>query len=184
MNRKITATITMLICIYLDCIFFARVHFMDIRPDAMLAATISFAVLSGSVPGAVFGAVGGLLLDILAGRYVGLSAALYLLCGLAGGFFYKKFYADNIIVPALTAAACGLGKDLVLSLVALIAGARYAYGSILARVVLPSALLTGAFCILIHLILKPILARQVKRNPSDRLPVRDGKPIPAGKDNI
>lgn len=184
MNRKITAAILLLLCICLDSIFFTRVHFMDIRPDAMLAATVSFAVLSGSVSGAVFGLVGGLLLDILVGRYVGLSAALYLLCGLAGGFFYKKFYADNIVVPAVTAAACGLLKDIILSVVALLAGARYAYTSILVRVVLPSALLTGVLCILIHLVLKPVLARQVKRSPSDKLPARDLKTTTTGKDSI
>lgn len=169
MNKKITAAILLFLCVYLDSIFFARVNVMDIRPDALLAATVSFAVLTGRYSGAVFGAIGGLLLDLLTARYLGLTAALLLVAGLCAGFFYKKFYADNIVVPAGSAVAAFLTKEIFMMLFMFIGGAAIPVQAILLKYMLPSAILTGILCILIHLVLKPVLARQVKRSQAERL---------------
>ncbi len=169
MNKKLTALFTILLCMYLDSIVFARINLFDIRPDAMLAATVSFAVLTGSFSGGVFGAAGGLLMDTLFGRNLGLYAMLYMIAGVAAGYFYKKFYADNLIVPATAAATAGLMKDLTLSFLVFAGGTRFQFGGILIRYIVPSALMTGLFCTLLHIVLKPALLTQVKRRHADRL---------------
>lgn len=169
MNKKVVALITILLCMYLDSIVFTRINLFDIRPDAMLAATVSFAVITGSLSGAVFGAAGGFLMDVLFGQSLGLYAALYLIAGLCAGFFYKKFYADNLIVPAAAAAIAGFIKDFILALILLISGAKFSFAGILLRYILPCALMSGMLCGLIHLMLKPTMARQVKRRQADRL---------------
>lgn len=164
MNKKIIAAVTILVCIYLDSVLFAQVNLYDIRPDAMLAATVSIAVLMGGSFGAVFGGIGGILMDILVGRFLGLSAALYLAAGMASGFFYRKYYADNALIPAAAAAGLGLGKELFLSAVVLLGGAKYTYLTLLTRYILPCAVLTGLLCTLMHLALKPLMLRQIKRS--------------------
>lgn len=169
MNKKLTALFTILLCMLLDSIVFARVNLFDIRPDAMLAATVSFAVLTGSGSGAVFGLCGGLLMDALFGRSLGLYAALYLIAGLCAGYFYKKFYADNLVVPAAAAAAAGFFKDIALAFVVFVGGARFGFAGIAIRYILPCAILTGLLCALLHLVLKPQLTRQVKRRQADHI---------------
>lgn len=169
MNKKLTAFVAILLCMYLDSIVFARINLFEIRPDAMLAATVSFAVLTGSFSGAAFGAAGGLLMDTLFGRSLGLYAILYMIAGMTAGYFFKKFYADNLIVPAAAAAAAGFVKDLILAFLVFAGGARFGFAGILIRYIVPSALMTGLFCTLIHPVLKPALLTQVKRRQADRL---------------
>lgn len=169
MNKKFVALITILLCMYLDSIVFTRIHLFDIRPDAMLAATVSFAVITGSLSGAVFGAAGGFLMDVLFGRSLGLYAALYMIAGLCAGFFYKKFYADNLIVPAAAAAIAGFVKDFILALILVIGGAKFSFAGILLRYILPCAVLSGMLCGMMRLTLKPLLERQVKRRQADKL---------------
>ena len=169
MNKKLTAFIAMLVCIQLDSVVFARLNLFDIRPDAMLAAAVSFGILQGSMFGAVYGAIGGLIMDLFFGTSLGLYSALYLTAGLAAGFFYKKFYADNLIVPAAAAAVAGFVKDLILAFIKAAGGAKFPFAGILLRYILPCAILTGGLCARMHIVLKPQLARQVKRRQFDRL---------------
>ena len=61
MNKKLTALVMILICMQLDSVVFTRINLFDIRPDAMLAATVSFGILQGPIFGAVYGAIGGVL---------------------------------------------------------------------------------------------------------------------------
>ncbi len=169
MNKKLTAFVAMLVCIQLDSVVFARLNLFDIRPDAMLAAAVSFGILQGSMFGAVYGAIGGLIVDLFFGTSLGLYGSLYLMAGLAAGVFYKKFYADNLIVPAAAAAVAGFAKDLILALIKAAGGAQFPFVGILLRYILPCAILTGVLCALMHIALKPQLARQVKRRQFDRL---------------
>ncbi|MDL2217141.1 rod shape-determining protein MreD [Christensenellaceae bacterium OttesenSCG-928-M15] len=167
MGRRITPVVVVLLCVYFDTVFFPRVNLLGMRPDAMLAATVSFAVLHGPFMGAALGAAGGILSDLIGGTAIGLSAAIYLVAGVAGGFFYKKFYADNVVVPALTAITCGLAKDIFMAIVRAIGGARFSFGAMFLQYILPSALMSGLLCILFHLALKPLAARQIKRQHAE-----------------
>lgn len=163
MNRRIIAFIAILLCLELDSTVFTRINIADIRPDAMLAATVSYAILEGSLPGALFGVSGGLLLDILFGQSLGLFGAFYMAAGLAAGFFYNKFYADNLIVPMAAAATACFLKDLLLALGKLVGGAAFPFAGLIVRYMLPCAILTGLLCALIHLLFKRLLVRQVMR---------------------
>ncbi len=169
MNKKLTALVAMIVCMQLDSIVFTRLNLFDIRPDAMLAAAVSFGILQGPMFGAVYGAVGGLVMDLFFGTSLGLYGALYLVAGLCAGFFYKKFYADNLIVPAAAAAAAGFAKDLILAIIKAASGAQFPFAGVFLRYILPCAILTGVLCALMHIAFKPQLARQVKRRQFDRL---------------
>lgn len=163
MNRKLLALLCILFCIYLDSMFFARINILGIRPDAMLATVVSFAVHTGSAAGAGLGVAGGLIIDLLFGRNIGLYGAIYLCAGFGAGYFYKKFYADNVIIPAASAAVLGVVKELLLALIVRLGGARYSFLNVFLRFILPSALLTGLLCALFHALLKPLTVPQIQR---------------------
>lgn len=164
MLYRTSVAISLLLAMYLDSVFFGRLNLVGIRPDCVLALSVSLGVLLGLQEGMLFGLLGGLLMDVFFGRAIGLSAMIYMLCGIAGGAFYKKFYADNIIVPAVTAAICALVKENFLALVVRIQGGNFGYFEMLFAYMLPCALLTGGLCALAHLLLKPTLQRQVKKH--------------------
>ena len=77
---------------------------------------------------------------------------------------YKKFYADNIIIPSVTAAVCALIKEHLMAVTVLLQGGRFSYLEMFFAYMLPCALLTGGLCALMHLLLKPTLQRQVKKH--------------------
>ena len=145
---------TAAVCVYLDSFLFNRFNLYGVRPDTLLAATAAMGVLFSNLPAMITGGAAGLLMDVLFNKAVGLSAAAYIVTGALAGSFFKKFYADNPVIPALTAAICAFLKEHVSALFLLIAGGRFPYVDMLFGYILPCALATGGFCVLIYLILK------------------------------
>ncbi len=150
-------TISIIVCSYLNAAFFTNINILGIRPDAILALIVSIGVLLGGLPASIIGLGVGLMMDVLFSKMVGLSAIAYIAAGIAGGLFYKKFYADNVIIPAITAVVSTFFKEHVLCLAALLAGARFNYGLMLVAYILPCCLLTGGICIPIHIVMKRVL---------------------------
>ena len=158
--RRAALPIALLIGIYLDSILFCRLNISGIRPDALLAVVVSASVLLGSVKGGLLGI--GLFMDVLFGKCVGLSAIAYMVAGAAGGMFYQKFYADNVIVPAGVAAVSALLKEHIMMLAVRLSGGTFSYAEMVGAYVLPSMLLTVALTMPVHVLLKRALARQVR----------------------
>lgn len=98
-----------------------------IRPDAIMALTASLGVLLGMKKGALFGLIMGLIADVLYSPMVGLSAMGYMFAGLLGGAFYQKYYADNIIIPALVAAVGAIFKECVMAAACAAGGAKFGF---------------------------------------------------------
>lgn len=161
--KKLIIAISLLLCVYFDSIFFVRINIWGVRPDMMLAIVVSYGVLLGSLQGALIGGIGGLFMDIMFGRYLGLNALMYLAAGFCAGLFYQKFYADNIIIPAATATVASFVKDLMYALIVWVTGVQYGFGWMLIQYIIPCAIFTGGMCALAHLLLKPLMERQVKR---------------------
>ena len=160
--RRAALPIALLIGIYLDSILFCRLNISGIRPDALLAVAVSAGVLLGSVKGGLLGVGIGLFMDVLFGKCVGLSAIAYMVADAAGGMFYQKFYADNVIVPAGVAAVSALLKEHIMMLAVRLSGGTFSYAEMVGAYVLPSMLLTVALTMPVHVLLKRALARQVR----------------------
>lgn len=167
--RKWLFVIVLIIAFYLDNTFFNIINLYGIRPDIELSVIISLGVLLGSAPAAATGFCLGLLADIFFNKIVGLTALTYMLSGVLSGFFYRKFYADNLIIPTVTAAAAFFAKAHVMFIASVICGAKPGYLLTLAAYILPCSLLTGGAAALTHLILKRILFRPLWRNAKLKL---------------
>ena len=85
-----------------------------------------------------------------------------MVAGSAGGMFYQKFYADNVIVPAGVAAVSALLKEHIMMLAVRLSGGTFSYAEMVGAYVLPSMLLTVALTMPVHVLLKRALARQVR----------------------
>lgn len=168
--RRLYLVLAVLAGLYLDSILFVKVNLNGIRPDALLALVAGMSLLLGSKKGAVFGLVCGLVADVLYARMVGLSAIGYMVCGAAGGAFYQKYYADNLVIPALIAAAGALFKEHVMALAAWLSGAAFSYFTVLGAYMLPCMLMTVALTIPVHVIMKRAFAHQLR---SERRAMRE-----------
>ncbi|MCR5610992.1 MAG: rod shape-determining protein MreD [Clostridiales bacterium] len=162
--RKWLVVLSLVIAFYLDTVFFNMLNLYGIRPDLTLAVIVSLGVLAGSGPAAAAGFITGLIADVLFNKIVGLTALSYMLSGFIAGFFYRKFYADNIIIPTVLLLICFFVKEHVFLFASLLAGARPNYFMTLITYILPSLLLTGGTVILVHLFFKKTLYRSLWRN--------------------
>ncbi|MBR5947975.1 MAG: rod shape-determining protein MreD [Clostridia bacterium] len=168
--RKILLALCVLAAVLLDYLLFPGLGLSRIAPDALIALLVSLSVLTGLLPAVPIAAILGLLIDIAFNRFIGMSAIPLFVSALAGSVFYGRFYADNIVIPAVTAAAAAFLKELFLLAALLFSGGRVSgYFALFALHILPASLLTGALCALIHLLFKNKLLRSSFRLDIDYL---------------
>ena len=104
----------------------------------------------------------GFVIDVVYNKYIGLTSLSLLIAALAGGAFYNKFYADNVIVPAGVAAVAYTVKEHILLFTLLISGGNLSsYFMLLLTHILPSAVLTGGFAALAHVVFKKVLFKSL-----------------------
>ncbi|MBC9783905.1 rod shape-determining protein MreD [Heliobacterium chlorum] len=65
----------------------------------VLIQVIFVGIMNGSRFGGLFGVLAGLLLDLVAGRYIGLNGLSMAAIGAAAGLIEGRLYRDNLIVP-------------------------------------------------------------------------------------
>lgn len=161
--------VSICVAIYLDSVFFNTVNFMGARPDAMLIVAVSFGVLMGGVPAALLGLLSGLFIDVMFSRPIGLHALAYMLSGAIGSVLYKKFYADNVVLPAVAVAAACFLKEHIMALALKLSGGTFSYFDMLGSYIVPCVLLSGALSMVVHALLKRSFSRQVGRRAEHRL---------------
>jgi rod shape-determining protein MreD len=119
------------------------------------------AAKEGQIFGTVTGFVAGLLLDILGGSFLGLSALSYALAGFAGGYFYnpdnEKFLIKYNFL--LVVFVCAFTSSFIYFSIFL-QGAFLTFWDILLKYVLPST----TYTVIISLIYAVIPRKGEKKN--------------------
>lgn len=163
MRRRILLIGAPLVAIGLDTLLFHQVNLFGVRPDALLCVIAVYGVLNGPGYAALAGLAAGLFMDVFFGRMVGLYAACYLAVGMVAGQFYRKFYADNVIVPSVVAAVGAFVKESAVAVAALLTGSRFGFFSALVEYIIPSALMSGIMSILLYWVSKRALSGQMDK---------------------
>ncbi|MBN1299101.1 MAG: rod shape-determining protein MreD [Actinobacteria bacterium] len=101
--------IFLIACIVIQLSFFEQLKIFNINVDIILVAVIGIAVFDGGIYGLVSGFVAGMLLDLMVGRVVGVSALLYSMSGYFTGRimsigFKKKIYIFILLIFFFTEA--------------------------------------------------------------------------------
>lgn len=89
---------------------FARLPLAGVRPDLLLLLTAFAGLQGGRGYGAAVGFAGGLLLDLVAGRLIGLGALAKACTGYVAGALGSRLFRDNPVV-VLTIVAVGTLLD-------------------------------------------------------------------------
>jgi len=72
-----------------------------VKPDLILILVISLGLVNGSREGAAAGFAGGLLEDLLLGRYVGVRVVSKMAAGYLAGLAGKRVYRDSLLTSVL-----------------------------------------------------------------------------------
>lgn len=164
MTRKVgfAIAIAVLICMFLDNIVFTTFNIAQVRPDMIMTLTVTLGILVGSTRSQIICGSVGLFYDILVGKYFGLNCAIYVVAGLIAGMFFRKFYTDNFVFPAIVTLILSFFREHFLALVAVLGGASFNYGYMLIAYIIPCSIFSAVMCIPLYLILKPLLIRYGK----------------------
>lgn len=166
--RKWVVAIACLLAFYMDAVLFRLIGIGTFAPEALIALFVCLGVLMDGAAAQVTAVLVGLLMDILFNKIVGPSGLFYLGAVLAGSIFRNKYYADNLIIPSVTAAGIVFVKEHIMLIIVLLTGGRIAsYVMIVLTHILPSALLTGGFTALAHLVLKSVIYSPLRRKDID-----------------
>lgn len=100
--RALILSILISILFVLQSSFFSHLQLFGARPDLILGLVVAVAIIAGPREGILAGLLGGFLVDLYRGTFIGLSIPGKVLTGLAVGFVPKRVYADNLLVPIFT----------------------------------------------------------------------------------
>ena len=140
--------------IIVQTMIFPYIPILGVEPDTLLCIVVSLGFTNGYFTAALTGLFGGLAFDILFGWPLGANALLYLLAGGLAGMAHERLRVENHLYACAFTAAISLVKEMLGFLTALIAGAHFSLGWALLSGALPTALLTGAAMLLIHVPLR------------------------------
>ncbi len=136
---------------------FPNINLFGIAPDIIICTISSIAILEIRMSGAVFGLACGLVLDLMFTGSIGFYAMAYFLTGAASyGISMRLRYVDKYIVPGCFAAGAYLFKELTSALLVYMTGLSFSLPQMLFRYILPEALFTGVFMLLVHTLMRKL----------------------------
>ncbi len=119
-------------------------------PNVLLSTAVFAGILAGGRSGMLCGFAGGLLLDLYYGDYLGFYALLYLLAGYAGSRFWKVFFEDRALVPAVFCFLADIASGIVIYITRFFLRGRIYLPGYILRVILPEALMTALAALILY----------------------------------
>ncbi len=160
---RLYVALTLMFAMFMDSVIFAKFNILGVVPDCVLAVVVCVGILMGTMDAGLAGCIAGLIIDVLFGKAVGVNALAYMISGMVGGIFYKKYFADNIFIPIATVAVCAFLKENFMAVVTGFIGGSFSYFEMLATYIIPSAVFTAVLCMPVHIYLKPRLLQSSKK---------------------
>ena len=132
-----------------DTAIFPNIGFLSVVPDMSLCVAVSFALLEGSLQGAIMGLGCGLLIDITCGSSLGFYALQYVIVGYLAGILSSRIKASKFLFPSVTIAISYFIKTGVLCILLFFRNVNTNFFIILATSLL-GALLTALWMQPVH----------------------------------
>lgn len=158
MNRKRLAeagraAVLVLVAVLLQTLVVSRVSVLGVTADLFLIFTVVAAISRGSVYGAVFGFVAGLVADTAFMGPLGVRSLIYVLVGYSVGTLVLRFAAVNLWEVILLAAGASLLAQFAYGLFQFATGPRAGLLTMLATQVLPEVVLDALLTVPIYVLM-------------------------------
>lgn len=128
-------------------------HFLSIAgvsPDFLLVLVVSYGLLFGWQLGLGAGVLGGLLLDLIAHRFIGLHVLTLGVVGLLAGLVEERVFKDNLLLAPTAGLAASIVSQLIELVVLWIYGWQVPFIASFRSIILPSALYNMGLSILVY----------------------------------
>mgnify|MGYP003940386201 CR=1 FL=1 len=141
--------------------------FPYVRPDLVLLLVVMWGLLGGPVQGGIVGALGGLVVDLFSGRFIGMGILTKGLVGVLVGWLEPRFFKDNLIVPVTFSVCATLGEQLLYWLLLSAFGWGPPFDYVLFRIIVPTVLFDAVIAYPAFLLVREIenFLREFQRNP-------------------
>jgi rod shape-determining protein MreD len=113
---------------------------MGVNPAIVLLLVVSWSIFRGSGEGVVLGFTGGLMLDLLSGAPVGMSALTLMLVGLLTNLGESSLFKSSWVLPMVAAFVASGASDAIQVLILQAAGWNLDWGQSMARIGIPGAI--------------------------------------------
>ncbi len=140
MLRYLLIIVLFLLGLILQSTIFSHLTVAGVKPDLVLIMTVFYALLHGSREGALAGAIGGLLQDLLFGQYLGMNTLAKVIAGYVFGMLEKKIYKENLLIPMAIIFVATLMHETVLYMLRQYQGLSAGYFSTLRSVMISAAI--------------------------------------------
>lgn len=121
-----------------------------VQPDFILIVVALSAFIEGPINGAVSGFFGGLMLDLVSIRNLGLGALCKTLVGYFAGLVERTILAENIILPMFAIFLATLVDRLIFTGVSFLLGSAYPFREVFWSQVIPTAIYNSLLVPLIY----------------------------------
>lgn len=135
------------------------------KPDIVLIIVAGFGFLGGAAPGAAGGFVGGLLLDLLTLRGIGLQLIVMTLIGGFSGRIEQTILGNSFITPMIVIGVISLFSQSLYMILTFVFGEPIEFFPVVRDIVLPSALYTA----IIGAVIFPSLSRMLGSERQDKV---------------
>jgi rod shape-determining protein MreD len=98
-NAGLRGSLVLFVAAMLQAVVVSSIFLGAGAPDLLLVVVVSLGLLRGSVPGAVFGFAGGLIVDILTLETLGLTSLVLTLAGFWAGRYAETTGRDRSMAP-------------------------------------------------------------------------------------
>jgi rod shape-determining protein MreD len=157
---------------FVDLIFtntvFPNINIAGASPDIVICTIASLAILDDSMVGAWVGLACGLGMDLFRG-VIGFNALPLFLTGAAAFFVRKNVgYVDKIFLPIAFSAGAYFFRQGLSAILAYMIDKQFSLAQLFLRYMLPQAVLTVIFMLLVHYIMRHIYNTKAMKMKSAR----------------
>lgn len=124
-----------------------------VLPNTALIIVVSYALLRGSISGAMVGFFSGMLMDIFFGTSIGFYALLFLLAGLTIGRSQKEFYRENYLLPVIICSLTAMVYESIVFITGFVFQGETNILYFLLRLLIPEAVYTAVVTVPIYRLL-------------------------------
>ena len=166
--RYVFFTVVSIVCLMLTGTVFPNLNVAGIYPDIIMCSVISIALIEKSMAGAMVGLSCGLVLDLFFSGSIGLYALPYFVTGAAVYFIVNSLkYVDRFLLPLGFVVGGYFFKEIITSLLVYMLGVNFNFFNMFIRLMLPQAIATAIFMLLVHFIFLRIYRSSSMKLKSD-----------------
>lgn len=157
--RYVMLALLGVVSVVLQGSFVAGLNIAGIQVDIVLLIIVALALAEKTSMPVIFAALTGFFTDLLYTTYLGPYAISYTLVAIAVLMVFKNRERVNPFLAFLAGGGGYLLKEIVMGMLIYALGARFSFMSMLARYILPAALLAGGLEIVAYLLVAALMNR-------------------------